>query len=149
MIADVPFSPFSIIAGVKGLWFYTGSGQKDWQGKPAGLLNKPEEGHSNYVQKLVGELRELEPVIMAKPVTGKIVMSPPDGQVEFTVRELHDKIYVLAANKSDRQQSVRFAGSLLSGKKVEVLHEKHQPISQGGALADEFGPFGVRVYRMD
>ena len=26
----------SIINGVKGLWFYTGSGQRDWQGKPAG-----------------------------------------------------------------------------------------------------------------
>jgi hypothetical protein len=31
----------SIINGVKGLWFYTGSGQRDSQGKPAGLLNKP------------------------------------------------------------------------------------------------------------
>ena len=55
----------SVINGVKALWFYTGSGQKDYYGKPAGLLNKPEEAHWDYVQKLVGELREFSPIIMA------------------------------------------------------------------------------------
>ena len=37
----------SIINGVKAQWFYTGSGQKDYYGKPAGLLNKPEIGRAH------------------------------------------------------------------------------------------------------
>src|SRR5205823_4413377 len=41
----------SVINGVKGLFFYTGSGQKDYEGKPAGLLNKLSESHWDYVQK--------------------------------------------------------------------------------------------------
>lgn len=139
----------SLINGAKGLWFYTGSGQKDWQGKPAGLLNKPEEGHWDYVQQLVRELRELEQVITAKPVMGKITLSPPDAPVEFTVRELDGKIYLLAANKSDRPQSVRFTGGALAGKKVAVLCEQHAAAIQDEALADDFGPFGVHVYRLE
>ena len=48
----------SLIDGVKGLFFYTGFGQRDYLGRPAGLLNKPEEGHWEYVKQLVGELMD-------------------------------------------------------------------------------------------
>ena len=139
----------SLINGVKGLWFYTGSGQRDWQGKPAGLLNKPEEGHWDYVQQLVRELRELEPVILARPVPDKIKMSPADAPVEFTVREWDGKLHLLAANKSDRAQNVRLSGNELAGKTVKVLYENHPATIQDGVLPDDFGPFGVHVYRIE
>src|SRR5262249_27645296 len=42
-----------IINGAKGVFFYTGYGQKDFEENPAGLLNKPAEGHWDYVRKLV------------------------------------------------------------------------------------------------
>src|SRR6185436_4078457 len=114
----------SIINGVKGLWFYTGSGQRDWQGKPAGLLNKPEEGHWDYVQKLVRELRELEPVITSTPVSGIMKMTPTDAPVEFSLREADGKKYLLVANKSDRSQAVRFTSRIFPGRRAEVLYEK-------------------------
>lgn len=139
----------SIINGVKGLWFYTGSGQRDWQGKPAGLLNKPEEGRWDYVQQLVRELRELSPVIMAKASAAKLELAPADAPVEFATRELDGKFYVLAANKSDREQSVRFAGSVLAGRKTTVLYEDHTATIQGETLEDKLGGFGVRVYRIE
>ena len=103
----------SIINGVKGLWFYTGSGQKDWQGKPAGLLNKPEEAHWDYVQKLVRELRTLSPVIMAPACAAKLSISPADAPVEYTLREAEGMLYLLAANKSVRPQTVKFSGGAL------------------------------------
>jgi len=59
----------SIISGVKGIFFYTGSGQKDFEGKPAGLFNKPTEGHWDYVKSLVHELREFSPTIMSPKST--------------------------------------------------------------------------------
>jgi hypothetical protein len=138
----------SIINGVKGLWFYTGSGQRDWQGKPAGLLNKPEEGHWDYVQKLVGELRALSPVVMAPAGAAKLAISPPDAPIEYATRELDGKLHLLAANKSDRPQAVRFTGSALSGKRAQVLYENHQAAVMGDSLADDFVPFGVHVYRL-
>jgi hypothetical protein len=142
-------SYLSIINGVKALWFYTGSGQKDYYGKPAGLLNKPEASHWDYVQKLVGELRQFSPVIMAPRPAAKLTLSPADAPVEFSLRELDGKLYLIAANKSDRPQSVRFSGTPLSGRRVTVLYETHSASLQGDSLADAFIPFGVHLYQLD
>ena len=139
----------SIINGVKGLWFYTGSGQKDYQGKPAGLLNKPEEGHWDYVQKLVSELREFSPVIMAPSGSEKPQMTPADAPVEFTTREWEGKLYLIAANKSDRPQTVRFGGKVLAGKRAQVLFEEHAAGIEGDSLKEDLGAFGVRVCKVE
>ena len=139
----------SIINGVKGLWFYTGSGQKDWQGKPAGLLNKPEEGHWDYVCKLVRELRTLSPVIMAPACPQKLALSPADAPIEYALRQKEGILYLLAANKSIQTQSVRFTGSLLTGKRVRVLYEAHAAVVQDDSLADDFAPLEVHVYKLE
>jgi hypothetical protein len=139
----------SIINGVKALWFYTGSGQKDYYGKPAGLLNKPEEAHWDYVQKLVGELREFSPIIMAPAPAAKLTLAPADVPVEFALRESNGKLYLLTANKSDRPQSVRFTGSPLAGRQAKVLYETHSAAVEGDTLADDFSPFAVHLYELN
>lgn len=138
----------SIINGVKGLWFYTGSGQRDWQGKPAGLLNKPQEGHWDYVQQLVRELREMEPVITARPAAIPVERQPADAPVEFAVREVNGEIHLLTANKSPRTQAVKFKSAALAGRKCEVRFEQRTAKLEGDTLTDEFAPFGVRVYHI-
>jgi hypothetical protein len=138
----------SIINGVKALWFYTGSGQKDYYGKPAGLLNKPEEAHWDYVQKLVRELREFTPVILSPAARATLTLSPADAPMEFTLRESGGKFYLIAANKSDRPQSVRFTGSVLSGRRVTTLYETYSAAIQGDTLADEFPAFGVHLHEI-
>jgi hypothetical protein len=140
----------SLISGVKGLWFYTGSGQRDWQGKPAGLLNKMEEGHWDYVQQLVRELRELEPALTAPlAVAGKIERVPAESPVEFAAREHNGGLYLFAANKSTERQSVRFIGSGLTDRKVTLLYEKDVPVMERGAILGEFAPLAVHVYRIE
>ncbi len=136
----------SIINGVKGLFFYTGSGQKDHDGKPSGLLNKPVEGHWNYVRKLVGELHEFSPIIMAPSSAEKVEISPANNPVEFAMRKSGNKIYLIAANKSPSPQSVRFSSPLLADKKASVLFEDHVATILGNVLADSFEPFGVHIY---
>lgn len=139
----------SIINGVKGLFFYTGSGQRDYFGKGSGLLNKPEEGHWDYVKQLVGELREFTPVIMAPKSSAKIVMSPDTAPVEFTTRELDGKPYLIAANKSDRPQKIQFTSTAISGHQARVLYENHPVEIQAATLTDDFPPFAVHIYRFD
>ena len=139
----------SIINGVKGLWFYTGTGQRDWQGKPAGLLNKPEAGHWDYVQKLVRELRTLSPIIMAPAPAPSLAISPADAPIECTLRELEGMFYLLAANKSLQPQSVRFTGHALTDKHAQVLYEAHPVAIEGDSMADDFAPLGVHVYRLE
>jgi hypothetical protein len=138
----------SIINGVKGLFFYTGSGQKDFEGKPAGLLNKLEAAHWDYVQKLARELREMSPVIMAPSPSVKIVLTPADAPIEFAVRQLENKFYLISANKSARAQSVRFTNDLLSEKKLQVLNEGRSIAVSGNSLADDFQPFEVHLYEI-
>ena len=139
----------SIINGVKGLFFYTGSGQRDFNKKPSGLLNKPNEGHWDYVQKLVHELREFSPIIMAPPSAAKLAMSPADAPVEFALRELDRKLYLVVANKSEHPQSVRLTGSALKGRRASVLYETATASIKEETLAVDFIPFGVHVYRLE
>ncbi len=139
----------SIINGVKGLWFYTGSGQKDFQGKPAGLLNKLELSHWDYAQKLTHELREFSPVIMAPTNSSGITLSPADAPVQFATRELDGKTYLIAANRSERAQSVKFSGDALKGKRAQVLYESHSTSVEGDTLTDDFVPFGVHIYLLN
>ena len=136
----------SIINGVKGLFFYTGSGQKDFEGKPAGLLNKPELAHWDYVKSLVRELREFSPIIMSEKSKEAVTLNPTNAPIEFTTRERDGKFYLIAANKSCRQQSASFSGHIFSEKPARVLFEQHQPKVANSTLSDEFTPLGVHVY---
>jgi hypothetical protein len=139
----------SIINGVKGLFFYTGSGQRDYLGKPSGLLNKTEEGHWAYVKQLAGEIKQFSPVIMAPKASEKIELTPPNPLIEFTTRELDGKIYIIAANKSGQPQTAHWQGEFLQGKAATTLFEEHPVHIENSALSDQFTPYGVHVYKID
>jgi hypothetical protein len=139
----------SIIYGVKGLYFYTASGQRDYLKKPSGLLNKPEEGHWDYVKKLVSELRDFSPVIMAPRASQKLVLADGAATIDFTTRELEGKIYLIAANRAAHPQKARWQGEVFGGRKATVLFEEHMAHVNGQELADDFPAFEARVYRLD
>jgi hypothetical protein len=139
----------SIIYGVKGLFFYIGSGQKDSEGKPAGILNKPELGHWDYVKQLAGELRDFSPEIMAPPAAGKLELTPTNAPVVFTTRDLDGKIYLIAANKSGDPQKASWQGDLLRDKKVTTMFENHPVKVEGDTLSDDFPAFAVHIYRFE
>ena len=138
----------SIINGVKSIWLYTGSGQRDFYGNPAGLLNKTDEAHWDYVQRLVRELREDTPIITAPAPTARLTLAPADAPVEFALRERDGKFYLFAASKSPQPQIVTFRGACLSGRAVKLLHEDHSATLSGNALTDRFVPFGTHLYEL-
>ncbi len=142
-------SYLSIIYGVKGLFFYIGSGQKDHFGKPAGILNKLEEGHWDYLKHLAGELRDFSPVIMAPKAAATIGLTGTNSPIEFTTRELDGKIYLIAANKSAKPQQARWRGEGLRGRKAATLFEDHPAKVEADELSDSFEGFGVHVYRLE
>lgn len=135
----------SIIHGVKGIFFYGGSGL----GKAAGLFNKPAESHWDYVKQLAGELRDFSPVIMAPSAAEKLQLTPSGSPVDFTTRELDGKAYLIAANKSGQSQKARWQGDLLRGKKAVTLFEDHPVQVDGDSLSDTFPPYAAHVYRLE
>ena len=91
----------------------------------------------------------MSPVFMA-PATGpKPALVPAAAPVEFTTRELEGKLHLLAANKSDRVQTVRFAFPGRPGQQAEVLYENRRAAVEQGELTDQFGPFVVHLYRFE
>jgi hypothetical protein len=138
----------SIINNVKALFFYTGSGERDFEHKPSGILNRPEEGHWDYVQKLVKELRDFSPVIMS-PVAERVTMTPADAPIESATRELDGKLYLITANKSPQPQSARFTSPAFKGRSAKVLFEDHSATVDGDSLTDQFEPFGVHIYKIE
>lgn len=139
----------SIINGVKGLFFYTGSGEHDFHHKLAGLLNQPENSHWDYVQTLLRELHNASPIIMAPAASTRLALSPADAPVEFVERELNGKFYLIAANKSIHPQTAKFTGPALEGRRARVLYETRAAEIQADTLKDAFEPLGVHVYQIE
>jgi hypothetical protein len=139
----------SIINNVKGLFFYTGSGQKDFQGKPAGLLNKLAESHWDYVQTLVTELKDLSPVIMAPKAAAAISVSPASGLIEFTTREMDGRLILIAANKSQKPVSASFTSEAFRGRTVTSRYETFSAAIQGESLNCDFEPLGAHVFQIE
>jgi hypothetical protein len=98
---------------------------------------------------LVAELRDFSPVIMSPASKAKLTLSPADAQVDFALRESGAKLYLIAANKSDRPQSVRFTGTALSGRRAKGLCDTDAVAIQGDTLADKFAAFGVYLYELE
>jgi hypothetical protein len=139
----------SLIYGAKGLFFYCGSGQRDYAGKPSGILNKPEAGHWDYVKQLAGELRDFSPALMAPPAGVEMALTQTNLPVIFATRKLDGAIYLMAANKSGQAQHAIWRGEFLQGKKASVLFEKHAAKVEEDSLADDFPAYGVHVYKLE
>ncbi len=135
-----------IVNGAKGVAFYTGSGQLDYNKKPSGILNNPEQGDWEYVKQLIREMRDLDPVLTAPAVTGKVVETPADAPVDFIVKDNAGKLTVIAANRAKRTIKMRFAGPGITGSQITVHSENRTVPVKGGAFTDTFGPYAVHIY---
>jgi hypothetical protein len=138
----------SLIYGAKGLFFYTGSGQRDYLGRPAGLLNKPEEAHWDYVQRLVRELRDFTSRFLAsQPATGLEVLSG-QGTIECMLRKEKDGHILLTANRSAKRQTLSVRHPAFEERKAQVLYEDRRLSLNGNTLTDDFAPFDVHLYQL-
>ncbi|PWU15928.1 MAG: hypothetical protein C5B50_14560 [Verrucomicrobia bacterium] len=138
----------SLIYGAKGLFFYTGSGQRDYLGKPAGLLNKPDEAHWDYVQKLVRELHDFSSLFLAsQPAAGLEVLSGK-GAIECMLRHTKDQQILLAANRSARAQTLTVRQPSFQVTQAKVLYEDRHLSLNGDTLTDKFAPFEVHLYQI-
>lgn len=139
----------SIIGGVKSIFFYTGFGERDFYKRPAGLLNQPENAHWDYVKKLLRELHEVTPLVLAPAAAADETMTPPRSPVKSAWREFNGALYILAANPARTPQTVTFRSHALRGHQAEVLFESRRAAINGDALGDQFAPLAVHVYKIE
>lgn len=135
-----------IVYGAKGIAFYTGSGQLDYYKKASGILNNPEQGDWEYVKQLIREMRDLDSVLTAATVSGKIAKAPADSPVDFIVKDRGDALAVIAVNRAKKTIKMRFAGVGITGSEVSVHNENRTVRVTGDAFTDVFDPYAVHIY---
>jgi hypothetical protein len=129
----------AIIHGAKGLMWYGGS-------VTGGLFLKPDEGHWEYLQQLVAELRELSPVFLGETLDPPKV-EPADTLVSVALKRGGQRTVLLAANRGSAPVDVTITASGLAGG-ASVLTEKRNVNIAGGAIRDHFEPYAVHVYEI-
>jgi hypothetical protein len=69
--------------------------------------------------------------------------------VELALRDFKAKLCLIAANKSDRPESIRFTGASVTGRRVRILNEIHSSAIEADTLVNDFTPFAVHLYELD
>jgi hypothetical protein len=99
-------------------------------------------------------LRELDPQsplysALIAPVSTLPVQASGADDVEFTVRESNDQIFILAAKREGPTAQVRFRGLPLNDSTVgDVLFEEPRRVTVSNqSFSDWFGPNEVHLYR--
>lgn len=103
--------------------------------------------------RVVGELAALEPVLAARPRLLPVrrryheMGHSVDAGIELTARTVEGRTWLLAANADKNPARVTLSG-LDAWRSADVVGEDRRVALVGGALTDEFAPFGVHVYEL-
>ncbi len=99
------------------------------------------EFYRDALYPVTRELRQISGILTAvekAPVTGS------DPAVRIYARKVDGKIYVIAANTSDKPVQCTVSG--LSAGKVTVINEDRSVDVKNGAFTDSFKAYGVHIY---
>lgn len=77
--------------------------------------------------------------------SGKVIADQEENGIHYRVIEFDNKRYMIALNTKPENRKAVIKAGFKSGK-VDVLEEKRQVVVTDGNIAEEFPPFGVRVY---
>jgi len=100
------------------------------------------------LKKVVGEIRQLAPVLLAEDVEQTVtVAQPQDRPLYHALFEHEGHRYILAANSRATQVKGTFTvPGLKNRSRVKVWFERRKLRSTGESFSDTFAEFGVHVY---
>lgn len=127
----------AVIYGAKGLYWYTG----------LDVQTMREEGHFEYLKKLVHELREMSPVFMAPDSTETVKLATPNEMICYRLKDAGDKLVLLAVNRNDRPADVTFEIPGVKSDAAAVRYE-NRAVPAAGKLTDHFDPYAVHIYEL-
>lgn len=104
------------------------------------------------MQTVNQELIALEPALLT-PNTGQTVLEAEGGAVHACAKRVGDELTVIAVNPGDAAVSARvpladLAPGVACAPEVPVLFENRALMLTDGAIADDFAPLAVHVYRL-
>lgn len=136
----------SLIHGSQGLIYFVHQFKPTF--REAALLDDPEMLAG--VTKLNREILELAPVINGPALTGELAVksASEDVPVAATARRHNGATYVFAVCMRNGKTKASFTLKAVKGGKVTVLGESRNLAVSEGSFEDEFGPWGVHLYKL-
>jgi hypothetical protein len=148
----------SLIGGARGLIYFCHEFQPKFV--EAGLL--ADEEMAKAVGAVNRQIHELAPVILGPTIAGGATVrcEPPDvspevakavesSPIALVAKKHAGATYVFAVRIEGKPAKATFQVQGLSGQgKVEVLGENRTIAARDGQFADEFGPYGVHLYKI-
>ncbi len=137
----------SLIAGSQGIIYFC------HQFAPrfieAGLLADAEM--CTAIQQLNAQIRELAPVLNSPSLPDAVSVSSSDPTVPVKVLAKRDAQagYVFAAAERNARTTATFTCRQPGATRAVVLGEDRSVPLKDGAFSDEFGPYGVHLYRLE
>jgi len=103
-------------------------------------------------QTVNDELIALEPALLTRNV-GQAVIATEGGEVHACAKRVGDELTIIAVNPGEAAVAARIpladlAPALTCAPEVEVLFEDRALALAAGAIADDFAPLAVHVYRL-
>lgn len=132
----------AICHGAKGLLYYTGTGEGGH-----GILARPEEGHWEYLKKLVGELRDMSPVFMSADADKEAEVVTSGALVSVRLKQTKKGRVLLAVNRSIEPVKTQIRVPRLKGT-ARVRGEDRVVKPEDNVLTDQFESYGVHVYEL-
>jgi hypothetical protein len=108
------------------------------------------------IERVATELNRLHDALAAPPIEKEVEVSYTDlgftiwDGVGTTARRLGQELYLFAANTAfdPARAAFRIQGVELQGTAVVEREDRELPVV-GGAIEDDFEPYGVHIYRFD
>lgn len=137
----------SIIHGSMGLIYFV----HEWKPRfnESALLSDPQM--LSAVTAINRQIIRLAPVLNSPSVRNGVKMSSDNTEVPLAVmmKKYKGAVYLFAVGMREGETSVTFTVHGLAGeKKVEVLGENREILSNNGVFKDKFEPWDVHLYRI-
>jgi hypothetical protein len=128
-----------IISGAKGLMWYGGY-------VDGGIYHDEPAGHFKALEEVVGQLRQLSPVIMS-PSGNVPAFTPKNAAISLALKNGPDGPVLFAVNRRMTPVDVVFDAAELPGGAVKVLYENRSVSASGRKMSDHFDGLSVHVYQ--
>ncbi len=97
--------------------------------------------YRDVLYPITRELRQISGILTAEE---RAAVRSSIPEVRIFARKVGGKVYVIAANTSDKPVQCRITG--FNGGKVTVVNENREKSVSGGTLTDDFAAYGVHIY---
>jgi hypothetical protein len=133
----------ALVHGANGIFYFA----HEWQPtfREDAVFRYPDT--LREISRINAQVRELAPVLNAQTVSGRIKVESA-AEIAVLVKRHGDAHYLFAVNMENRPAKARLALTGIDATHAILLGEERLFKIEGGAIAEQFEAYGVRLYKL-